>query len=211
MTGKDKERKLTEDEIRRLGIFEDLAAGMEQDGYKMTPLTIDMKKASIFSFVLFIIAAVIFGALFIAVNGFDFDMTTTDITVFTVAVLILTVVHELVHGATWAVFAEDHFRDISFGFMKEYLAPYCSCKTPLSKGQYITGALMPLIVTGIVPAVIALITGSWMLLLIGVALISGAAGDILIVRNILRYRTSSADVRYIDHPTEGGGVIFEKD
>ena len=211
MADKNMERKLTKDETRRLAVFVELAGRMEQDGYKMTPLTIDMKKASVFSFVLFLIAAVIFGAFFIAVNGFDFDMTMTDIIVFTAAVLILTAVHELVHGATWAVFARDHFKEISFGFMKEYLAPYCSCKTPLSKGQYITGALMPLIVTGIVPAVIALVTGSWTLLLIGVALISGAAGDILIVRNILRYRTSSADVRYIDHPTEGGGVIFEKD
>ncbi len=211
MAGKDKKRKLTKDEIRRLGIFEELGRSMEQEGYKKTSLTIDMKKASIFSFVLFLIAAVIFGALFIAVNGFDFDMTTTDIIVFTVAVLALTVVHELVHGATWAIFAEEHFKDISFGIMLEHLAPYCSCRTPLSKGQYITGALMPLIVTGIIPAVIAVITGSWTLLLIGVALISGAAGDILIVRNILRYRTPSPDVRYIDHPTEGGGVIFEKD
>ena len=38
----------------------------------------------------------------------------------------------------------------------------------------------------------------------------GAAGDIMIVWNILRYRSGARDVLYVDHPTQGGGVIFEK-
>ena len=39
---------------------------------------------------------------------------------------------------------------------------------------------------------------------------ASAAGDILIIWNILRYKSNAKDIVYIDHPTQAGGVIFEK-
>ena len=83
--------------------------------------------------------------------------------IFVIAILLLVVVHELIHGITWSVFTEHHFGDIEFGFMKEYLTPYCTCKCPLSKGKYIIGALMPLIILGIIPMAAGIIMGSMLL------------------------------------------------
>jgi hypothetical protein len=36
--------------------------------------------------------------------------------------------------------------DIEFGYAASTLNPYCTCSTPLTKGNYIFGAVMPLII-----------------------------------------------------------------
>ena len=129
---------------------------------------------------------------------------------FVITLVVLVVVHELIHGLTWSIFAQDHFKSIEFGFMKEYATPYCTCTVPLKKGAYIAGALMPLIILGIMPAVIAIFIGSFFLLAIGFVMIMAAGGDIMIVLKLLGYKSDAADVLIYDHPTQAGSVIFER-
>ena len=44
----------------------------------------------------------------------------------------------------------------------------------------------------------------------GIIMADSAAGDIMIVRDILRYKSTAEEVVYIDYPTQAGGVIFER-
>jgi hypothetical protein len=88
--------------------------------------------------------------------------------------------------------------------------PYCNCSEPLKKNQYIFGSLAPLVVVGIVPSVIAIITGWYWLLLVGVVMIMGAGGDIIITFRMLKYKTEKQDVIFYDHPTKCGFVTFER-
>lgn len=62
--------------------------------------------------------------------------------------LMLTVVHELIHGITWGIFAEKHFQSINFGVIWKMLTLYCHCSVPLKKWQYVLGAAMPTLVLG---------------------------------------------------------------
>ena len=209
---KEIERKLSKDEEKRLEEFEKLSIEMEEKGYQMRPLTVSIVKANLFAIALAVpvfIGGIILFFLLHKDGDIDFGIFSNPI-LFTAAVLLLTLVHELIHGSTWACFTKNHFRDIAFGFMKQYLTPYCSCKVPLHKSAYITGSLMPLILLGIVPAVIAEIIGSFPLLIISLVMITEAAGDILIVINTLKYRSDAEDILYLDHPTQAGGVIFER-
>ena len=41
-------------------------------------------------------------------------------------------------------------------------------------------------------------------------MILGAAGDILIVIELLRYRSNAAEKLIYDHPTQAGCVVFER-
>ena len=129
---------------------------------------------------------------------------------FLVLLFALIVVHELIHGLSWSIFTPRHWKDVEFGFMKQYLTPYCTCRVPLAKGQYIFGALMPLVLLGLIPMVAGILTGSISLMLLGVVMTDSAAGDILIVWKILRYRSDAGEIVYVDHPTQAGGVIFER-
>ena len=69
---------------------------------------------------------------------------------------------------------------------------------------------MPLILLGIIPLIISIVIGSFGLMWLGIIMVVSAAGDILIVNKILRYKTDASDILYFDHPTDAGGIIFEK-
>ena len=206
---KDEKRVLSEEEQKRLARFEQTAQELTKQGYTRHDLTIGMGKASWIAIFLLI-------PLFIAGYGLYYlvhhkiEMTGFNGAAFLIVFLLLTVVHELIHGISWSIFTPNHFKDIAFGIMMPYLSPYCTCMAPLTKPRHIFGTVMPLILLGIVPAVIGIAAGIPMVLLMGLLMIDIATGDILIIRKILAYKTSAADVVYMDHPTDAGGVIFER-
>ena len=209
----EKNRKLTPAEQRRLTAYEVISEELAEKGYRRTELTVGIVKANIYAILLGIPVAIIGTVLFFAVNwGKEIRlMSGVQTLLFVIALFALIVVHELIHGITWAAFTQNHFKDIEFGIMKEYLTPYCTCKSPLSKGKYIIGALMPLIILGIIPMAAGIAAGSMFLLLLGIIMTISAGGDILIVQTILKYKSRSEDVLYLDHPTQAGGVIFDKE
>ena len=208
---REKSRKLSPAEERRLRAFEALAESMGARGYRRVELTVGIVKANVFAVVLLIPLLIVGIGLFLLINrGAGRGFAGMNPLVFFVLLFALIVIHELIHGLSWAIFAEHHWKDIEFGFMKQYLTPYCTCGVPLSKGQYIFGALMPLVLLGLIPMLVGILTGSLQTLLMGIIMADAAAGDILIVWKILRYRSGAESIVYIDHPTQAGGVIFEK-
>lgn len=80
-------------------------------------------------------------------------------------VLFGVIVHELIHGITWAIFAKDGFKSIKFGVLWKMITPYCHCKEVLTVRQYSIGGIMPAIILGIIPAIIGIAIGNlWILL-----------------------------------------------
>ncbi len=207
----EEKRKLSRAEQERLARFEEMSAGMEAQGYKKTLLTVSIVKANLFAILLAIPLFALGIFLFFLKNGRGGTaLSPAAPLLFLLVLLLLVVVHELVHGLVWALFAEHHFRDISFGVMRQFLTPYCSCAVPLRKGHYLLGALMPLLLLGVLPALLGIGIGSFFLLLLGLTMIVAAAGDMMIAGKILAYRSTAQEIVYIDHPTEAGSVIFER-
>lgn len=121
--------------------------------------------------------------------------------------LVGVVLHELIHGFSWGLFAKNGFKSITFGVAWKMLTPYCHCKEPLQVNQYIFGAIMPGIILGFLPAIYALIYGSFSILLFGVFFTIAAAGDILMVYLLRKERMDSL---VQDHPSEVGCYIYQK-
>ena len=209
----EKNRKLSAKEQRRLNVFEETCKRLSQDGYKKTDLTIGIVKANLFVFLL-AIPVIAIGVLLFAWRNPISLLTPSPhgSLLFIVSFIVLIVVHELIHGLTWSMYAEHHFKDIEFGFMKELLTPYCTCTTPLPKKHYILGALMPCIVLGIIPTAIGILIGSSLLFWIGIVMILSAGGDIMIVWKVMKFKgqDESKEILIYDHPTQAGSVIFEK-
>ena len=208
-------RKLSAAEQRRLAHLEEISEGLLAQGYRRTELTISIIKANVYVMLAMVPVFVIGGGLFYLCNRplhltFTGTSTMLSMVLFLAVYFALIVVHELVHGITWAVFSEHHWKDIEFGVMWQLLTPYCTCTVPLKKSQYFLGALMPLIALGILPAAIAIAAGSLFWLFIGLVMILSAGGDVLIVLKLLRYKTDAEEVLIYDHPTKGGSIIFEK-
>ena len=208
------ERPLTEAEQRRLDHFNEVRQDLAAKGYQETPFTIGIVKANAVTMLAAIPLTLGVLLLFFFCNrhrpGFGLTLELGGMLGFLGIFLVAVVAHELIHGITWACFAENGWRDIEFGLMLKYLTPYCTCAAPMKKGPYILGALMPLIVLGLIPTVISMFTGSFFLVLFGLVMILSAGGDVMIVLKLLRYKTDANDILYYDHPTEAGGVIFER-
>jgi hypothetical protein len=207
----EKKRALTPAEEKRLRRFETLCGEMEEKGYRKCDLTVGIVRANVLTIVMAVPICAVAVFLFRRLNpDSGYGLSGTQLILWLVGMLALTVVHEGIHGLTWSFFAPGGFKDIEFGFMKQYLTPYCTCGMPLKKRPYIAGALMPLVVLGIVPWIVSLLCGSTLLLYLSLVMILGAGGDMLIVFELLRHRSSAAEQLVCDHPTQAGCVLFER-
>ena len=209
-----KDRKLTKAEEKRKKIYEEEKQKLIEVGYAEKDLTIGVVYANVMAFVLGLPIIIVLGIFFFKYNlsnsEMSFTFTIKESVIFLITLLVLIVVHELIHGAFWAIFAKNHLKSIEFGFMAQYLTPYCCCKEVLTKGQYIIGGIMPTVILGVIPAVVAIFTGSWLVFLIGCIMILSGGGDMTIILKLLMYRSPKQDILYMDHPYECGLVVFER-
>ncbi|MBP5282170.1 MAG: DUF3267 domain-containing protein [Lachnospiraceae bacterium] len=205
-------RKLTKAEQRRLELFQKLSEELAGKGYVKKNLTTTAILANTLGFMY----GGVLGILF-AIPYFVFGCNKTDDTnaplwgmLTMVLFIVLIVVHELIHGITWALGMKGGFKNIEFGFIVQYLTPYCTCKVPMRKLRYILGSMMPCITLGFLPCIVSYFTGNGYLLVIGVLMIMAAGGDLLVTQMILTHKYEGKDQLFVDHPTEIGLALFEK-
>jgi len=183
------------------------------DETKGRKVAINIVSANVFSIVLLIVSGVVLIVPFYLIWG-EADLGSGS-SMFgfaglwlLIAFLVGVVVHELLHGITWACYAKGGWKSISFGVMWKLLTPYCHCNEPMSVKAYLAGALMPLLVLGIIPAVVSLIIGSIPLLAWGILFIAAASGDIWMSWLLTKEDPEST---ILDHPTEAGFYVFDKE
>lgn len=186
------------------------------EGYKREMLTIDIVKANIFAILLAIPVALIYGIPYALLwhNGADAVSQSSESVFNGVNILVILgimflgiVVHELIHGVTWAIYAKRGFKSIRFGIMLKLLTPYCHCKEPLRVKHYIIGGIMPAIILGILPAIYGIATGDQGILMFGGFLTIAAGGDIMIVYLL---RKEKMETMVQDHPSEAGCYVYRK-
>lgn len=209
--GKDN-RKLSKSEQKRKKLYEEKKNELLAQGYEEKDLTIGVVYANIMAFVLGLPIIILLLILFIYKNQSGiYTFSIYGPVVFLIVFAVLVVVHELIHGLFWAIYAKNHLKSIEFGFMISSLTPYCCCKDMLTKSQYIVGGIMPTVLLGIVPAVISIFTGSLFWFIMGELMILAGGGDLTILLKLLRYKSKKEEILYMDHPYECGLVVFERE
>ncbi len=205
----NEKRELTEKELKRKNDFEKLSSEMQQEGYKMKTIIINTQQAKSLCLLIMLPFMALAFWIYYHVNGFDLDCLSWGfLVVLIVLISCLIILHELIHGITWAIFAKNHFRAIDFGIIWSNLSPYCTCSNPLKKWQYLLGVVMPTLVLGCGGVVAAVMTNQLLLFFAAEYLILSGGGDFqLILRSILNDKQESV---YCDHPYECGFVVFEK-
>lgn len=188
------------------------------ENYHKEQLTIDLVKANVFAIVMMVPTVVIFGLPYFLIWGLGFDLTdirrVTKVVspemigfgmlfVFTLGI----VLHELIHGIVWSRYTSNGFKSIRFGVLWKMLTPYCHCKEPLKVKEYIIGAVMPAIVLGFIPGIVAICIGNFGLLVFGIVFTTAASGDFMII-NLLKKENKEDYVQ--DHPSEAGCFIYRK-
>jgi hypothetical protein len=115
------------------------------------------------------------------------------------------IIHELLHGLTWALFAKGGIKSIKFGFSKNNYAPYCHCTVPIRLKYYIFGGLLPAVVLGFLPIILSWFTGNLAIFLFGVVFCIAAGSDILIC---CKLRNLNMDAFVQDFPDKPGCYLI---
>lgn len=176
-----------------------------------TDLSVSMNKAAIYSLVISIPIVVLFGWLYSLRWGFDkfmlgFDVFFGNFFLFFIVFAVGIIVHELIHGFSWMVAGKKPFSAIKFGFQVSSFTPYAHCKEPMNVNAYRIGAFMPGLLMGILPSLLAILTGDGWLMVFGILFTTAAGGDFFILWLI---RKVSKEKLVEDHPTQAGCYILE--
>ena len=218
---KDKDnRQLTEAELRRKENFLKIEQDYLSRGYRRVDLTVSIMKANTVGILITLpLMAAITVAFIIYNHGLESGKLEEfpwpdylNMVFFLVAFIAFIVIHEGIHGLSWAIGIPGHFKNIEFGFVVKMLTPYCTCKVPMPVPLYVFGSLMPMTVLGIIPGILCIFFANLGILGFFILQILAGAGDLLISIMVIKHmsRTKCKDVVLIDHPYECGAVIFEK-
>ena len=184
--------------------------------YSKEKLTINLVWANIFSLLILVPIVLIFGFPYHLLWIDDIDLyaklwldsiSSSGFLKLTLFIILGIIIHELIHGVIWSIYADSGFKSIKFGVLWKMLTPYCHCKEPLRVKHYVMGAIAPAIILGFIPSVIAIIIGNFGVLIFGLFFTVVAAGDFLII-NLLRKENKDDFVE--DHPSEAGCYIYRK-
>ena len=99
------------------------------------------------------------------------------------------VIHELIHGVFYARYMKNGFKSVKIGF--KFPFAYAESKEVMRTNQFIIGLVMPMIILGVIPSIIATIIGNPFLMLFGYVFIVAGSGDTLILFRIFRNRKNT--------------------
>ena len=190
-----------------------------EENYVKEEVKVNAIWANVFGLIVLAIAVILFGVPFFLIWLRNYPVSRLINTSMSlqarlmnvaVALLILIpgiVAHELIHGIFFALFAENKYKSLKFGIMPAsgLFSPYCHCRDKLRINHYRIAGIMPLIILGIVPAVISIIIVNLLLLYFGILFTAAAAGDILMLTKTLKEKK---DAWIFDSPTNIGFVVY---
>ena len=93
--------------------------------------------------------------------------------------------HELLHAIGWNL-ATGKKADVSYGY-KFPTTAFISFKGTMTTEQFMFGVIFPMMVTGIIPITIGLITGNFYIFLYGITLFPGCGSDALSFIRCFKY------------------------
>jgi hypothetical protein len=116
------------------------------------------------------------------------------------------IVHELIHGLSWALFGRKPLSAIHFGIHWKTLTPFAHCSQPMRASAYRVGAGMPAIVLGLLPSIYGLLVGDGSWALYGMIFLIAATGDYIVLW-VIRDVPGIAFVE--DHPSRAGCFVYD--
>ena len=200
---------MTEAEIRRTKNLGRLSGELEAQGWHATELTIPMEEVGTKGLLFGIVMCLPFLVAWLVFHGLSAPQLW-QVFAICAGYVVLIPVHEGVHGLTWALCNPQHFKAVEFGFMREYLTPYCTSVEPMDRTAYLAGSLMPLLVLGFAPAVVGIAFGNGVTFVLGLLMVLGASGDMLVAVQLVQHGKGAGEMLCVDHPSECGLVVFER-
>jgi len=186
-----------------------LCTQFKQEGYHLTDLTISAAQAN----TLAMITAVLPSAAYILLFGFAAGWASfknTDTGLLAISLVLSIIVHELIHGFFFGLFAPHHYSSIEFGVLWKSLNPYCYCAEPVSRIQYLIALLMPGFILGTCVGAAAILAHSSTWLIFSIISYFSASGDFLIAYKLIHFNSGNQKTLFLDHPSQPGVLAFTR-
>lgn len=171
----------------------------------MKEKTIDINRVNLYSVPSIVLGAPIAIILYQVCYGTSYREVLYNrpslILLFMLSILGMAVLHELIHGLFFALYAESGFKRIKYGIIWKHLAPYCHCEEAIKAWQYSIVLLMPTIILGLIPLSAGFIMGNFFIYSLGVMMTIGGLGDIIAFGLLQKV---SANTLVIDHSSKVG-------
>jgi hypothetical protein len=197
--------------------MEDLSLEAETINYKKEELTLSAARANVLALVFIVPVLLVCVPAYVWLWPEQFEMHTlksfyqaNNEEVFVYPLLLFipgAVIHELLHGLTWAAFCKHGLKSIKYGVHWQMLTPYCHCKEILPLIPYILGGMMPGLVMGVLPTIVGLMLGSLYVFAFGLLFTFAAGGDALILWMLRKARKQDM---IQDHPELIGCIVYKK-
>ncbi|MEQ8675812.1 MAG: DUF3267 domain-containing protein [Aggregatilineales bacterium] len=186
--------------------LDDETLTVDEDGYADVAMSIEevMAHGTTLAIILMILPLIPYFLIYTSEHFVDTTFTTLNLALAVPAILVAIIAHEFVHAITWVIFGGFSWRFMSFGIDRKTLSPYAHADVPMKAFAYRIGAAMPGLLTGIVPAIIALFIGHGALMLLSSFMISAAVGDVYVLWII---KNVPAETLVRDHPTKAGCLV----
>lgn len=192
-----------------LSDFKQTMDDFQAKGYKPKDVTMSSKmaiiKGVIFALPFVILLGVVYRvfltdkASLLEINGISFYATF-------IAIIVVSVfIHELLHGFGWIIASRKGWGTIKFNISA--LMPSCSCRTVLTKHQYLFGVLLPFVILGTISIIFMFVYPGTVSMLTMLVVFFGAGADLVIAFDILHEKSS---IFISDHPTDAGFISYSK-
>lgn len=168
--------------------------------YKKQLVTFDIKKIisiSLFMFILPMAFAVLLKATVFKSSYGSTKLWYLDLIIYVVSILLLIVAHELIHALGFKIFGKAKHKEIKFGIAPKQGMVFCTCSKPITAKAYLLTLILPIIITGVIPLIIVTIWGNIFWIIIFSFMISGGAGDIIMLKEVVKLDKKQL---VLDHP-----------
>ena len=124
---------------------------------------------------------------------------------FIAAFILGSFLHEVLHAVGFLIFGKLKISQVKIGIIWKFITPYAHCRVPLKASVYRIALLLPAVLLGIIPSIVAIIIGKSWLLIYGTIFTVLAGGDILIFWIIKKVKSNEL---VKDHPEQCGCYII---
>ena len=172
-------------------------------------LSFSMAKASLYSLIFIIPLILLLVNIYFIIWG-EPHVVIENTIVFILKLILIAflgvVLHELIHGLTWAYFSKKSFKTIEIGFQWKTFTPYAHSTEPMEVNAYRLGGMMPGLLLGVYPYLLGVITGNAWIMFFGLFFTLSASGDALVLWSIRKVKSGQL---VEDHPTHCGCYVIE--
>ena len=185
----------------------------ENENYDKKVISVNIFGASLCCIVLMIGFGALFGYIFHLIWGglLQYFLLSRPI-LFFIFILLCIVAHEGIHALFAGIYSEKGFKSIKLGIAgyKVMFSPYCHCREVLTIKQFHIVSLMPTVILGIIPVIIALFFCRVDLLFVGILMIGGGGGDILYSVKLLKEKQDDYIYELPNDENLMGLIVYRK-